>query len=137
MAKTDKQPLRDNELELFFQAARNQEVAPSADVFNAIIADAEAQLSAVENLPAVGRGSQESGWLRSIFSAIGGWPAAASLVTATVAGLWIGFTQPVQLETLSGGLMLTGDYVLADTSYALEDLAPGYLGTTLFAEDEG
>ncbi|MCK0142472.1 hypothetical protein [Aliiroseovarius sp. F20344] len=137
MAKTDKQPLLDSELELFFNAARKADVEPSADVFNAIIADAEAQLSAVETLPVVGQGSQEGGWLQSIFSAIGGWPAAASLASATVAGVWIGFTQPVQLETLSGGLVLSGDYTAADTSYALEDLAPGYLGTTLFAEDEG
>lgn len=135
MAKTDKQPMQDNELDLFFDAARRDVTVPSDTLMAAIMADAKAQMPVVEPLPT--SKTHKMGLFASIWTAIGGLPAAASLATATVAGVWIGFTQPVQLETLSGGLVLAGDYVTTDTTYALEDLAPGYLGTTLFAEDEG
>lgn len=135
MAKIDNQPMQDNELDLFFEAARQERAEPSDSLMAAIMADAQAQMPAADPLPAPK--AQKAGWLSSIFRGLGGLPAAASLATATVAGVWIGFTQPVQLETLSGGLVLSGDYVVSDTAYALEDLAPGYLGTTLFAEDEG
>lgn len=135
MAKTENQPMHENELDLFFDAARQDIAEPSDSLMAAIMADAQAHMPAVDPLPAPK--AQKGGWLSSIFASIGGFPAAASLATATVAGVWIGFTQPVQLEALSGGLVLAGDYVTSDTSYALEDLAPGYLGTTLFAEDEG
>lgn len=134
MAKTENQPMQDDELDLFFQAARQEHVEPSDSLMAAIMGDAETHMPEVDPLPAPK--AQRGGWLSSIFRGLGGLPAAASLATATVAGVWIGFTQPVQLETLSGGLVLSGDYVAPDTSYALEDLAPGYLGTTLFAEDE-
>ncbi|SPF75976.1 hypothetical protein ALP8811_00971 [Aliiroseovarius pelagivivens] len=135
MAKTDNQPIQENELDLFFDAARQDAVEPSDTLMAAILADAQAHLPVVDPLPTPK--AHKNSWISSVFATIGGWPAAASLATATVAGVWIGFTQPVQLETLSGGLVLAGDYATTDTSYALEDLAPGYLGTTLFAEDEG
>ncbi|SMR71450.1 hypothetical protein SAMN04488030_0967 [Aliiroseovarius halocynthiae] len=134
MTKPDKTQLDDDDLELFFEAARRDAPKPSEAFLSAIMADAQTQLPNVQTKPAT---LQKQGWLGSILSAIGGWPAAAGLATATVAGVWIGFTQPVQLETLSGGLVLAGDYVISDASYVLEDLTPGYLGTSIFAEDEG
>lgn len=135
MAKTDNQPMQETDLDLFFDAARRDVAEPSDTLMAAIMADAQAHMPVVD--PVQVPKARKLGWLSSIMATIGGWPAAASLATATIAGVWIGFTQPVQLETLSGGLVLAGDYVVTDTSYALEDLAPGYLGTTLFAEDEG
>jgi hypothetical protein len=58
------------------------------------------------------------GWL----AAIGGWPAAAGLATATVAGLWIGYAQPdLGAVTLGTG----ADEVV----YDIGGLLPGYVAT--------
>ena len=132
MAKPDK-ILHDNDLELFFEAARQDAPEPSDALLAAILADAQAQQPRATSLSPE---CPKENWFRGLLSIVGGWPAAASLATATVAGVWLGFTQPVQLETLSGGLVLAGDYATTDTTYALDDLAPSYLSATLFTEDE-
>lgn len=126
--------LQDDDLELFFKAARQDVSEPSDALMAAILADAQAQQPRAASLSPA---RPKENWFRSLLAVVGGWPAAASLTTATVAGVWLGFTQPVQLETLSGGLVLAGDYATTDTTYALEDLGPGYLSATLFTEDEG
>lgn len=141
MAKIDKKQDDDLALEAFFRAARSETVDPSDQLMSAILADAD-RLQSTENdvtaevapptLPAPRRSP-----LQSILSAIGGWPSAAGMATATVAGVWIGFAQPVTFENLSGGLLLSGDYLSGNASYTLEDMAPSYLNASLFAEDEG
>ena len=138
MAKTDKTMLEDQALEVFFDASRSDAAMPSDDLVSAILADAtqhqrqpEAAFSDVREDRA-----RRGGWA-SLISAIGGWPALTGMATATVAGVWIGFAAPAQLETISGGLILTGDYTVAEETYALEDLVPSYLGTNILMEEEG
>ncbi|MCK8463870.1 hypothetical protein MUY35_08425 [Aliiroseovarius sp. S1339] len=138
MAQTDKDMLDDTALDAFFDAARSDIAAPSDALVSAILADAEAHQPQCGSHAgtAVDPGASRGFWA-DLVAAVGGWPSLAGMATATVAGVWIGFAAPIQLETMSGGLILTGDYTLADESYALEDLAPSYLGTSLLLEDEG
>ena len=139
MAKTDKDMLDDQMLDAFFDAARSEVTEPSTGLVSAILADAAAHQPG-----AAGRGvsdgrdtrQQPNVWSR-ITSAIGGWPALAGMATATLAGVWIGFAAPTQLETLSGGLVLSGEYATNEEVYALEDMAPSYFGTAFLMEDDG
>ncbi|WP_432447855.1 hypothetical protein [Aliiroseovarius marinus] len=138
MAKTDRSEIpHDDALEAFFNAARQDNPAPSDALMSAILADADRLQPQPKKLERDAEMPVKQGAVKAILSAIGGWPSAAGMVTATVAGVWIGFAQPVQLELLSGGLVLSGTYSEDQTDYSLEDLAPSYLDTSLFAEDEG
>ena len=120
---TDKRPLDDAELDALFGAAQSQVVTPSDDLMARIMADAAAV--SVESLPESEK-AVSSFW-QSVLGMIGGWPAAAGLATATVAGLVLGLTSPDVIETW------TDDYLADASTYVLEDLLPSYGG--LF--DEG
>ncbi|MBT8408818.1 MAG: dihydroorotate dehydrogenase [Alphaproteobacteria bacterium] len=107
----------DNLLEGFFEAGRGDAPVASADLMERIYADALAEIPAP---PAPAR----AGLLARISEAIGGWPAMAGLATATVAGIWIGYAQPVGLGVFSAA---------EETAAAFElgDLLPGYGGLAL------
>lgn len=125
MAKTEHTPLSDDALEALFRAARAEAPAPGTDLMARIMADADAEIAAVETgFPAGGR---RSGLWEAIVGAIGGWPALASMATAAVAGVWLGFGATEGLDALAGGL-LPGDTGTATVSYEFEDLLPGYEG---------
>ncbi len=113
---TDKRPLDDSELDGLFAAAKADAPTPSDDLIARIMADAEAQAAgpAPVSAPKLRR-------LAALLAAIGGWPSAAGLATAAVAGLAIGLSAPDTLDTLSGGYL-----ALADGGYQLEDLLPSY-----------
>ena len=113
----DKRPLDDSELDSLFGVAMTRATAPSDDLVARILADAEAQVSRVAEVPKV----RPEGFLATILAGIGGWPAAAGLATATVAGLAIGLNAPDTLDTLS-----VGYFYATDSSYQLEDLLPSY-----------
>ena len=132
MAKTDKERLSDAALEAFFVAGRAQAPEPGADLMTRIIADADAVTAARAPAPRP-RQPQRKGWA-ALISGIGGWPALAGMATAAVAGIWLGFASPDQLNTLAGGLLLPDDAAGA-TSYELEDLLPGYSGFESLAEE--
>jgi len=132
MAKTDKTMLSDDALDAFFVAGRAQAPEPGADLMARIRADAEAEIAARAPAPAPRRG--KPGFWAGLVSGIGGWPALAGMATATVAGVWLGFASPDQLNTLAGGLLLP-EGTIGTTSYELEDLVPGYTGFESFAEE--
>lgn len=89
-------PLADQALEDLFSAA--QSTAPVSEGLRArILADADAVLEA-ETKPAAAAAS--SSWWSNLWQELGGWPAAAGLATATVAGIWIGGVQPDLPSTL-------------------------------------
>lgn len=111
----DKRPLTETELNSLFQAARADAPVASADLIARITADAASQLRNTPPAPA-----PRAGWVAAVLGQIGGWPAAAGLVTATAAGLSIGIGTPETLNDLTGG------YLAAATGYALEDLMPSY-----------
>ncbi|SEW10852.1 hypothetical protein SAMN05444851_1451 [Aliiroseovarius sediminilitoris] len=146
MAKTDKNMLDDHELEAFFDAARFDPTTPSEALMAAILDDAATEQAgrdtpapSLTDIPTVKEsgGRRAGGFWTDLKASLGGWPALAGMATATVAGVWIGFAAPTQLEVMSGGLVLSGDYAETEETYALEDLAPGYLGTGVLMEDEG
>lgn len=112
---TDKRHLDDTELDGLFTAARHRTPAPSPDLIARIIAQAEAVAAPAVPTPT------RPGVIARLLDAIGGWPAAAGLATATVAGLAIGLGSPDTLDTLSGGYLAT-----AGNSYQLEDLLPSF-----------
>lgn len=134
MAKMDKDPVDDLELETFFQAGRAATIAPSDRLMAAILQDAQAHQP---SSPVLTPASRPKSFWQELLSQIGGWPALAGMATATVAGLWIGFAAPDELEMLSGGLVLAGDYTTAEILYAPEDLSPSYFSEDLMLAEEG
>ncbi len=117
MAMTREKDNGDTLLEGFFEAGRKDAPAVPADLMERVFGDALAEMPAP---PAAAR----PGPLARFSEAIGGWPSMAGLATAAVAGLWIGYAQPVGLEILAGG---------EETALAFElgDLLPGYGGLAL------
>ena len=120
MAMTDRQirPETDDEmLDALLAEMRNQAVpAPSQSLMDRILADAEAEMprpragTAIrEPVPQGGSG----GWLGGLLSGLGGWGGLGGLATATVAGVWIGFSGQV------GGTSLT-DYFGTASAGAVE-----------------
>lgn len=133
MAKTDKDHLDDAGLEAFFDAGRKASPVPSEALMTAILQDAAAQMPG----PAATVPTRRRSFWQDLVAQIGGWPALAGMATATVAGVWIGFAAPVQLETLSGGVILAGDYSTTETIYTPEDLAPSFFGSGFLTDEEG
>lgn len=132
MAKTDKTMLDDTALEAFFEAGRAHAPDPGADLLARIVADAEAEIdarSAPAPVPAPHRGV----WA-ALAAALGGWPALASMATAAVTGVWIGFAAPDQVNAVAGGLLPAGS-IAGETFNELEDLLPGYGGFEGLAEE--
>lgn len=127
MSKTDKTMLDDAALEAFFVAGRAHAPEPGADLMARIMADADAEVDArmAVHAPAAPR-KRKSLWA-SLISGIGGWPAVASMATAAVTGIWLGFATPDQMNALAGGL-LPSDGGSGEIAYELEDLLPGYSG---------
>ncbi len=84
-------------LDDLFQTARRTPAEPSSDLLARVQADALA-MQPVRGavLPA-----PQTGLFMRLLGALGGWPAAAGLATATVAGLWIGMFPP---DLVSDGL---------------------------------
>ncbi len=97
-------------LEAHFKAARARPLAPPDALLARVLADAEA----VQATPAPVRTVPRRGW-RPVLRAIGGWPAAAGLLAATLAGVWIGASPPEGISAYLPG---------ADVAYII-DLAPG------------
>lgn len=138
MAKTDKTMLDDAALEAFFEAGRAFAPDPGTDLMARIMADADAEIDAraPTRMPAGAPGARPAGkglWA-ALVNGIGGWPAVASLATAAVAGVWLGFASPAQLNSLAGGLLPTQE-TTSGTAFELEDLLPGYSGFESLTEE--
>lgn len=95
----------DQELEAFFNALRDEPADASPDLLARILADAyDAQdaRSAGMAAPVAEIGKPErKGLFGRLLESIGGWPAAAGLASAIVAGIWIGYNPPVLLDDLT------------------------------------
>lgn len=116
---TDKRPLDDTELDGLFDAARARAPRPSEALLRRIEADALAEQSRTG--AAAPGAAPRPGRLAALLAAIGGWPAAAGLAAATVAGLAVGLGTPQVVDTLSGGYLAS-----AGAGYGLDDLMPSY-----------
>lgn len=90
----------DQELDALLAATRRRAPGPSDALMSRIAADADAVQAgfAAPSSPrgVVSRRPRRAGFLQEAF---GGWPAAAGLVAATAAGVWIGVAPPPALET--------------------------------------
>ena len=100
---------KDDGLEAFFAAARSRDDRPSGALLARVLSDAEAA-------------RPRRGGLAGVLRAIGGWPSAAGLAAASVAGIAIGFTAPQTFAVF--------DTAPSEAIYDLTDLVPGY-GTPL------
>ncbi|MFD1911517.1 dihydroorotate dehydrogenase [Halodurantibacterium flavum] len=88
-------------LDPFFAAMKTRTPAPGEDLMARILADADRLQPAP---PAFApRRSLRPRW-REALSAFGGWQAVTGLVTATVAGLWLGLSPPAAVAGLAEGL---------------------------------
>jgi hypothetical protein len=97
-------------LDALFAEARRER--PPAALVARVLADAEAARP--------GRRPERFG--AAILRAIGGWPSAAGLAAASVAGLLIGFAAPETVPFVGTATVTQ----TADSTYDLIDLAPDY-----------
>jgi hypothetical protein len=132
MSKTEHPMLNDAALEAVFEAARADAPLPSEALLARIMADADATVA--ERARPARAALRRPGLLAALIGALGGWPAVASMVTATVAGVWLGFAAPDEFNTLAGGLLLDDDSGFT-TSYELEDIMPGSTGLSVLLEE--
>lgn len=114
------------ELNSYFEAARADAPGADAAFLARVLADAETvQAGLAERAQKTARVPSRPG-LMAVIRALGGWPAAAGLSTATLAGLWIGIAPP-------DALAVTAQTMLSnDAGYALD---PGP-GAGFFATEE-
>ena len=119
----------DEALEAFFEALRDTTEEASPVLLARVLADAyeeqdaqaaRAAAGSVAKAPAAPRRDR----LRGLLDAIGGWPAAAGLATATLVGVWIGYNPPAALDSLTLALL--------DSSYSYG----ASLGSTLPTYDD-
>lgn len=109
-------------------AEARRDTAPlSDDLFARIMADA-ADVRAAPRPVALP--PPRPSLLALLGAALGGWPAAAGLGTAALAGVWIGVAPPaplVQAGVLPASTAQVGPAEPAgDTAYELGDLMPGF-----------
>lgn len=84
---------------------------PSDDLMARVLADAEQVQADAAHAPATPKRRAASFGLLAL---IGGWPAAAGLVTAGVMGIWIGANPPSVLLQTSDLLLDSGLDVVVD-----------------------
>ncbi|WP_322866488.1 hypothetical protein U5922_009960 [Aquicoccus sp. G2-2] len=125
MAMTDKDTMRDVELDSFFAAARSAPEPASKALLARVMADAQAvQASAATTASAQARTTPKRGWGAGFWAALGGWPAMGGLAFATVAGLWIGFSPilggSVAVQSAMGLDAVSNDGYLVDYATGYE-----------------
>jgi len=112
--------------DLFDSAVSDPALAPSPDLMARVLADAEThqEVMRAASVPAVSA-RRSKGKLFRLMQSLGGWPTLAGLATATVAGVWVGFsaTFTVLPDALTGVLGSTDDYYLTylDSGYVFGD----------------
>jgi len=86
-------------LDDFFAAARNDLPEPSGAFLARVLHDAEAVQA---GFAAPAAPTPRMGLLARFADLVGGWPALGGMVTATLAGAWIGFVGVDRIDALSG-----------------------------------
>lgn len=107
-------------LETALRDARRDAPQPSAGLMAKVLDDAMGvQAGFAEPMVATVR----TGVIAQLFRVLGGWPSAAGLSMAGLAGLWIGISPPVALQSVTMG------YLGPDTSaYLIDTSAEDVLG---------
>ncbi|AMY70011.1 hypothetical protein [Frigidibacter mobilis] len=120
-------------LEMFFAAGRAAAAEPSAVFLARVLAEAETVQS---GLLAPAPQPPRRGLLAGVLAALGGWGGASGLVTATMAGVWLGFAG-VQGSGRLTAFLASPDQALAEAPATLE-LIPDFDSFVLAAlETEG
>jgi hypothetical protein len=120
------------ELDVLFDTVRSTALVPSDDFMARLTADAEAECEAIAR--AQWSPSQSTleenrkSWSARLLDMLGGWGGASGLVTATVAGLAIGFGAPMTVSNIAGGSSNAAATVeVSETaSYVFDDLIPSF-----------
>ena len=121
---TDDKALNDQELAALFA----QPTPVDEQFLHRVLADAydvQAARAVAPVIPPVV--AARPGLFKGMLEAIGGWPAAAGLATATLAGVWFGFAPPTLFEgvtasyfTGSGETIDLGDFMPAIDGFLVE-----------------
>ena len=109
--------MQDTDLDSLFAAARAERPSPSAGLTARITADADAVQAEFGSAPIPARRRLCAGWI----AAMGGNGVLAGLATATLAGLWLGFSQPAPVLTLTQAV---SDAYAADAGLGSVELIP-------------
>jgi hypothetical protein len=99
--------MQELDLEDFFSTARRQTVDAPPDLMTRVLLDAQA----VQPRAKTPVSAPRPGFWAQLLAGIGGAPALAGLSTAMLAGLWIGFAQPVALSNVTD-VFLAGSTVI-------------------------
>lgn len=84
-------------LDALFAAARAAEAPVPDRLLARVLADADAHMPRPMPVSAPTRAAAPRGWLAGLLDMLGGRGAVAGLAAAGLAGVWIGFVQPVDL----------------------------------------
>lgn len=118
MEMTDDKLFDSDELDNLLAEAAQNRPEPGSELLARVMADADLVMAQNEAArPEIQRPARP-GIFASLLKSIGGWPAMAGLVSATVAGVWIGYGSPAALDDLSAG------YLGVSAVYDLGDLMP-------------
>lgn len=114
--------MTDDDLDSLFAAARAAPAQPSAALSFRVLADAAEERP--RPVPAMVRPARP-GFLARLGTVFGGGGALAGMVTATLAGFWIGFAQPADFSLMAAVLNAeTAEIDLMPGIDALLDEAP-------------
>lgn len=91
-------------LDAFFDAERDGSPAMCPDLFTRVLGDAETMQSAFV-APIVTKKPSVSIWTQAFSVLVKTWPSAAGLATATLAGVWIGYSPPAVIETFTSSFV--------------------------------
>jgi predicted lipid-binding transport protein (Tim44 family) len=103
--------MTDDDLEGLFSAARGAQAQPSPDLLARVLADAQSVQTTPAPAPARAKAPRGGLW-SALVAVFGGSGALAGMATAMVAGLYLGFAQPMGdglLATVLGGDTATMD----------------------------
>lgn len=94
------------DLDHLFAAARAEAFPTPANLTARVISDADAELATVDVLTSARAKPRASrpGFFAHLAGLFGGGGALAGMLTATVAGFWLGFAQPAPMGTMSAAL---------------------------------
>lgn len=97
----------DAALDDLFAAARRAEPGPSGAWLARVQEAAEAEQAAFRAVdPGLARSGTEAAGLWALVAGVfGGWGALGGMLTATVAGIWIGFAGADRLDLVTGRLL--------------------------------
>lgn len=117
-------------------AGRRAPAEPSGALLARVLSDALAVQDA-RSPAAAGRAARLSvpprpasrvsmpGFWQSILAGLGGWAAVGGLATATIAGLWVGFSPPAALAGIADGVLGTA-FATISTEVDQVDLLPSF-----------